>query len=116
MNDSYIAGFFEGEGCISISNKNVLIITIGQKDKTILDKIKSYINYGHIYSYLNKKTNQTYYNLRFAGKHSLLFLKKILPYCEIKTNQINNIISKFEYLTTSNKGRPHKDTSTTQQQ
>jgi hypothetical protein len=65
---SYLAGLFEGDGYISINNKNKLIfaITFNIKDKPLALKILNKIGIGHISKRKSKSVE-----LRFTAKTSL---------------------------------------------
>lgn len=45
----WLAGFFDAESYFSIRNKYTLTLSVGQKDKEILEKIKSSFGVGKIY-------------------------------------------------------------------
>jgi hypothetical protein len=86
---AYIAGFFDGEGCVhgSIIHKNSgayprAWITIGQKDPFILRKIEKYFNFGTLHQY--KK------NWRYQVKNTkevIEFLQALYPYLIGKKEQ-----------------------------
>jgi hypothetical protein len=48
-NSSWFAGFFDAEGYFSIRNMYALTLSVGQKDKEILEKIKSSFGVGKIF-------------------------------------------------------------------
>lgn len=48
-NSSWFAGFFDAEGYFSIRNMYTLTLSVSQKDKEILEKIKSSFGVGKIY-------------------------------------------------------------------
>jgi len=47
--NAWFAGFFDGDGSMSIRNEYTLTISIGQKDRDILERIKDSMGYGNIY-------------------------------------------------------------------
>ena len=65
---SYLAGLIEGDGYISINNKNrvILGITFNIKDKPLAEKLLDYIGKGFI---AKRKTSSI--ELRFSSKNSL---------------------------------------------
>lgn len=100
MNDinlSYLAGFFDGEGCISILkySKNskwnasyFLQAQIGQKYGSTLDWVKE--NYGgNVY----KKRDQTWIVTNFKAYE---FIKLLMPYLRYKKPQAELAIKFYE--------------------
>lgn len=92
MNWEYIAGFFDGEGCITKSNKrfNGYQVIISQKEKHILDKIQEFLLVYDIRSaiYANKKhgTQKNFvYSLYIRGQQCVFdFLSNVFPLIYIK--------------------------------
>lgn len=93
---SYLAGFFDGEGCISIlktTKKNwnpsyFLQAQIGQKYGSILDWIKENFG-GNVY----KKRDQTWIVTNFKAYE---FIKLIEPYLKYKNPQAKLAIKFYE--------------------
>lgn len=86
---AYIAGFIDGEGCITFTNDTrkkqcglCLKVQITHKTKEPLDFIKSRYN-GSIYQ--NKKDNYWTYELKH--RQANIFLKDIFPYLIVKKEQ-----------------------------
>lgn len=85
----YMAGFFDGEGCIRI-NKRVrpvspeytLFISLGQKDGAIIDWIKEVFG-GHIHTV--RRDNS--YIWIVTNKKAIEFLQKVTPYLKYKKPQ-----------------------------
>ena len=87
MNDSYIAGFFDGDGCVSIEKKGRHInLVIGQRDREVLDCIQQYLGYGTIRFYKGK----TDYHLLYISSMDKIieFSNRILPYSIVKRRQL----------------------------
>jgi len=91
----YIAGFFDGEGCIVIyKNKRTkginfyhnLFVTATQQDIKPLKKIKQIFG-GQVRLINRKNTKSNYFTWQASGKIALTFLKKISPYLIIKKEQ-----------------------------
>ena len=87
MNESYIAGFFDGEGNVNKfkvkghTQYQVRIYQAGEKGKTILKEIRDFIGYGQLY--LREKTNV--WELTITKKNSILdFKRRIGKFCKIK--------------------------------
>ena len=49
MEDSWLAGFMDAEGHLGVMNKNTLYLSIGQKEREILEKIREKWGCGRIY-------------------------------------------------------------------
>jgi intein-encoded DNA endonuclease-like protein len=76
---AYIAGFFDGEGCISYLDGTRLDISITQKDRAPLEFIQNYFGMGHIY------TQRQYWQYRIMRrKDQVAFLEAISPYLIVK--------------------------------
>jgi hypothetical protein len=88
----YIAGFFDGEGCVSILKRKdkhhtdftySLIASIAQKNPSPLEEIINLFGFGKLH-YLESTKN---YSVLFAGKFADDFLCQIIPYLRIKKDQ-----------------------------
>jgi len=116
----YAAGFFDGEGCVSIGISRYenhfryyLEMRIGQaaRDREICSWFKS--KFGGIVvvneTKLNKKLkNEFEYDWRWGcggGQIGLLFLKQLYPYLKLKKEQANLGIE-FQEILSSYRGRP----------
>ncbi len=87
MNESYIAGFFDGEGNINKfkvkghTQYQVRIYQAGERGKILLKEIQNFLKYGQMY--LRKSTNV--WELTITKKSSILnFKKRIGKFCKIK--------------------------------
>ena len=80
----YIAGFFDGEGCISLSG-NALSVTLTQKarNRHILDWVQETTGVG---SLLVHKASGCV-NWRICSQQAVQFLEQIYPYLKIKDEQ-----------------------------
>ena len=124
---SYLAGLFDGEGCIYI-NKNHQK-TIISRDKKYLRKMKNphytlntstsmcdgkaidflWGNLGGYVRLKSTKTNFPIYEHTLCGKKAYEFIKKILPFCITKKSQIELGIQFYHYKTSRKPGflSPH---------
>ena len=97
---AYCAGFFDGEGSVSIildkrvnvvSKRYRIKVTLWQKDRQVLDLIKS-IYGGNIYTYerVEKKwkIKRTCSQLNFADQMAENFLIDIYPYIVVKKSKV----------------------------
>lgn len=88
---AWLAGFFDGEGCIasSISPSPYIGLKIGQKDRRVLQYIKNNLKTGKIYDCYNKTWDSTTYIYHVTGKDNLLRVyKQMLPYAVYKKKPI----------------------------
>jgi len=109
-NNIYMAGFFDGEGCIRI-NKRIrgtyteytVFITVGQKDGAIMDWIVENFDGG---SYLIKRDNS--YVWTATNKIAYDVLKRITPYLKYKKPQAEIAIDFFEGRNEGKKTSPEE--------
>jgi len=89
-NAAYIAGFFDGEGCISSTVAETktyptIRITLVQKNSSILDWIVKTLGFGHVYKSSNNRTHR----ITLGGKEKIeRFIKIVLPYSKEKKPQL----------------------------
>lgn len=103
LSTQYIAGFFDGEGCISIYSKKekkgnirtCLRASIGNTNRDVLEQIKS-IHGGAIRTL--KGVNSPVYLLTFSGKVAVDFVKTILEFTVIKKTQIQVALHYWEFV------------------
>lgn len=105
LTPQWLAGFFDGEGCVSITNRHNglkggkkpyprLSVTITQAEPTLLSLIgmKFCDERGLIYCPVrkgNKREKKACYSLRMSGKHAGPFLKYIQPYVILKRKLVD---------------------------
>ena len=95
----YMAGFFDGEGCIGLSRRKrsehwteyTIRLSIGQKDGAIMDWLKT--NFGGML-YLVKRDN----SFMWVATNQVAFsiLKRITPYLKYKKPQAEIALRFFE--------------------
>jgi len=78
----YIAGFFDGDGCVSVSQRS-LIVNIGNTVKEPLVLVHRFFG-GNITEYQPKGNRQLTYTWTVYGNNAEDFLKYVLPYLIIK--------------------------------
>jgi len=98
---AYLAGFFDGEGCIhigtyppgvysasTISPFHQLSIMLGNTNKLILEHICSLLSAGNIQRVEGKNSRtRPYYQWRIHGRKALEFLELIKPYLILKKKE-----------------------------
>ena len=94
----YIAGFFDGEGCIHQNSEETIEIGITNTNKDSLDFIKDYFRFGMIQTYFPKNPKwKTRYTWRVRNiLLSYKFLQIISPYLIIKKSKAEKILSFFK--------------------
>lgn len=108
MNWEYIAGFFDGEGNISINKISKkqgkvrtyqVLIRFYNSDLNILKKIKEFLGYGKIYQN-NKKTDNrnTLYELTISSKPQVQnILTNLSKFSISKKEKINYVLKNFNF-------------------
>ncbi len=118
LSDSYIAGFFDGEGCITSQlvwktgkyEKHPRVnvqVTITQKDRKILEGIQKKFGGTIQYKFGGPKyaKRNPCYHLRITGKETMgNFLRTIQPYSIVKREQIDLALEFIEGLRDENLG------------
>lgn len=107
VNIACAAGFFDGEGSICITNKS-LSINVGNTVKEPLEFLKKTFG-GTIYEYQPKGNTKNLYRWYIYREERMRFLKCILPYLRVKTEQV---LLGTEFVITSHKDKDKRDTIT----
>ena len=91
----YIAGFFDGEGCVGIFGKRKFHqLSIVQTDKEVLEFVKTTMKCGWIQTrkMKNEKLKQRY-DFKISGIYKVQdFLRKIYPYLKVKKIQAQRML------------------------
>jgi hypothetical protein len=74
--DEWIGGFFAGDGCVWFSR--LWAVKIVQKDKRVIEAIKDYIGYGHIYE---KKDSNAWEWRASARNEVVMFYNRFGKFC-----------------------------------
>lgn len=91
---AYAAGFFDGEGCISIANNGSVDVRITNTSKEVLLKLESI--FGGSITNRAQKVNKTQYAYSFYGENAINFLKILKPYLIEKSPQVDTILEYYE--------------------
>ena len=88
MDDSYLAGFFDGEGCLHASNARGWVnlrASMSQKNPEVLEKIQDYLGYGKIHRHRNTGVH----HLNICGRRNVReFIRRVYPYSVVKRRQL----------------------------
>jgi hypothetical protein len=102
LTDEYIAGFFDGEGSISINAGGRCSVTITQKNPSILYLIRS--KFGGNVHYKGMKYFECYH-WRISSKEEIIrFLETMLKICVCKKQEIELGLEAARLVRTDNKG------------
>lgn len=97
MNWSYIAGFFDGEGCITHNDKGVRLV-ITQTNFKVLEQIRKFVGFGFIIKPTKRKMHWkdswVYYIAK--QKHIYSFLRSVLKYLVVKRQLAEKTIPKLK--------------------
>lgn len=100
---AWLAGFFDGEGCVSVYKKGASAgpkIALIQKDRAVLETIRGELGHGSIARYTNGV-----HSLVFSSRESCLYLiEAIYPYSMVKKEKLA-LVREF-CLTMGPKGGP----------
>ena len=81
----YIAGFFDGDGCIHASNSGLRAV-LTNVNLEILERIRDQFEFGHIKS-RTRENRQVLYQLVFWSREAKFFIEQMYPYLIIKKSQ-----------------------------
>jgi len=91
---AYAAGFFDGEGCISIAKNGAVDIRITNTAKNVLIKFQNL--FGGTIGNRTQKVNKTQYAYCLYGENAIDFINLIKPYLVEKLPQAETIIEYYE--------------------
>lgn len=93
----YAAGFFDGEGCITLTHENkrtpgTFQFTVGvtNTDYDVIFWFKKLFGDGYVC--VDRRTYNGHlncYNIRWRGSRALEILQLLRPYCKVKSRQID---------------------------
>jgi hypothetical protein len=101
MDDSYAAGFFDGEGCVNIfSGKSGYLsvqVIIGNTRRRVLEILMEKYG-GGIYAHkMHSKNHRQAYQWRLCGEIAIEFVNKIRPYSVIKIEQLDLVVEFWKH-------------------
>ena len=106
----YMAGFFDGEGCVNITlggkgRQRILRVMIVNTNRIILEEFQKQFG-GKLNKSRTLKENWKPFNcLTFINTHALDFLQKIYPFIFIKKRQIELAMEFREFMESPKKDR-----------
>jgi hypothetical protein len=91
---AYAAGFFDGEGCISITKNGAIDIRIVNTAHNVLVKLQSV--FGGNITERSQRVNKKQYTYAFYGENAIEFIKLIKPYLVEKLPQAETVLEYYE--------------------
>lgn len=91
---AYAAGFFDGEGCISIAKNGAVDIRIVNTSKAVLVRLQSC--FGGSITDRAQKVNKSQYAYSLYGEEGIEFLTVLKPYLIEKAPQVDTILEYYE--------------------
>lgn len=98
---AYAAGFFDGEGCITIGTNGSVEARIVNTNRAVLEKLESV--FGGSITNRSQKTNKRQYAYSFYGDNAIEFLTTIKPFLIEKLKQADTVL---EYFALRNELKP----------
>lgn len=102
LTDEYIAGFFDGEGCVSIGTRGQCQVSITQKNPEVLYMIQEI--HGGAVGCKERKFNNCYAWRQVSKEGVGKFLESILPHSVVKRKEIELGLEAVSRLRSGNNG------------
>ena len=100
ISTEYVAGFFDGEGCVNISTdtygKPFIRILIVNTDVLVLEKFKERWGGNITHNKRHKENWKRSYTWRLSHNKAINFLKELEPHLIVKKKQTNLAISFYQ--------------------
>lgn len=90
---AYAAGFFDGEGCITISKNGAVDVRITNTAKNVLVKLQNI--FGGAITDRTQRVNKAQYAYSFYGENAIQFIKTIKPYLIEKLPQAETLLEYY---------------------
>lgn len=91
---AYAAGFFDGEGCISITKNGAVDVRIINTANNVLVRLQSL--FGGSITERSQRVNKKQYAYSFYGQDAIEFIKTLKPYLLEKLPQAETILEYYE--------------------
>ncbi|NRP84105.1 LAGLIDADG family homing endonuclease [Marinobacterium sp. xm-d-509] len=95
MNLAYIAGFFDGEGCVSIAKNGSLTVSVVNTSLPVLEMMVDVLGVGVINN-RTQKVNKRQYAYRAYGDDAAAVLRSLLPFLIEKKPQAETALDYFD--------------------
>lgn len=80
----YIAGFFDGEGSITVTRDLSLQVIVSQNDEAILQAIAQFMGMGKVSAIKTRRGHKQCFSLRWCGAKAATVLSSLLPHLILK--------------------------------
>ena len=98
LDERYLAGLFDGEGCVHLTTKDrllVLVVSISNTNKELMDKLRTEIG-GRVYEQpRSSAAHRPGYNWRVTGSKAVRFLKSMSGHLIVKREVTELAIAAF---------------------
>jgi LAGLIDADG-like domain len=101
---AYLAGFFDGEGCVRVDKQGRMIVQVGNTSLEVLKKYRLYWG-GSIAVQPVKRRRKAMWQWRIGGDAAQVFLEMILDFLVVKRHQAQAAIRYQETLDVRGRGR-----------
>jgi hypothetical protein len=106
LTPQYIAGFFDGEGSITVTKALGLQVCVSQNDQNILYAIAQYFGCGTISTSGARRGHKICYTLRWCGKNASGVLEKLKEHLVLKQARAELAIQLQSLVVHAHAGKP----------
>ena len=105
MNDDYLAGFVDGEGCLTLTyladrHAYRAYVSVSNTDETIIRKIRDYLNCGHVVRLPRHGNHRDAWQWTLMSKkHIVPLLERLIPKLYVKKQQAMLVMEFFRSST-----------------
>ena len=92
---SYIAGFFDGEGCVSISKNGALDVRVINTSRPVLEMMVQVLGVGKVHD-RKQRVNKRQHLYSVYGQNAALVLRALSPYLIEKKPQADTALDYFD--------------------
>lgn len=87
LTPQYIAGFFDGEGSITVTKDLALQVVVSQSSELVLTAIARYFGCGSVCKHKPRRGHKVCYSLRWCGKNAEKVLVALSEFLVVKKAQ-----------------------------
>jgi len=96
---AYIAGFFDGEGCVTWSRGDRVRLIITQKDPDVLVKIQQLLGYGRVVGRKPAYNGVVYWELRIGARAEVEhFARHVVRHSVVKKAKLRKVMREKQPL------------------